>query len=303
MADEKACGAIIFTNVGNVRKYVILCGVGAYRGDYGFPKGHMEAGETERETAIREVKEETGLDVVLFDDFRTVDEHALAREGRPNDRKTNVYFLAEYHDQEFIAQKSEVSEIVLLDYGEAMNCLQYEESRRELTEAEQYLNSRTDGGEKNVMVIRLATENDIEALQKLYYELENDAVRFQPEHFVHGARDEGFFRPILQAVNQDIIVAELDGNVVGFAHVMIQEQKRVPCLKPERVIYLQDLDVSEEMRSQGIGAKLIDACKDYGREKGADFMRTQVFPQNVRGMKFYERAGFSEKMKTIEVYL
>ncbi len=32
-------------------------------------------------------------------------------------------------------------------------------------------------------------------------------------------------------------------------------------------------------------------------------MRTQVFPQNVRGMQFYERQGFSEKMKTIEVYL
>ena len=84
---------------------------------------------------------------------------------------------------------------------------------------------------------------------------------------------------------------------------MILEQKRVPCLKPERVIYLQDLDVSEELRSHGIGAKLIERCKEYGKEKGADFMRTQVFPQNTRGMKFYERAGFSEKMKTIETYL
>jgi len=60
---------------------------------------------------------------------------------------------------------------------------------------------------------------------------------------------------------------------------------------------------SEEMRSHGIGAKLMDACKEYGREKGADFMRTQVFPENVRGMQFYERNGFSEKMKTIEMYL
>lgn len=140
MADEKACGAIIFTNEGNVRKYLILRGVGAYQSDYGFPKGHVEEGETERETALREVKEETGLDIVLYDDFRTVDEHALAREGRPNDKKTNVYFLAEYHDQELVAQKSEVSEIVLMDYQEAMRCIQYEESRRELTEAEEYLN-------------------------------------------------------------------------------------------------------------------------------------------------------------------
>ena len=84
---------------------------------------------------------------------------------------------------------------------------------------------------------------------------------------------------------------------------MIIEQKKVPCLKNEKVLYLQDLDVSEEMRSQGVGAKLIDACKNYGKEKGADFLRTQVFPQNIRGMKFYKRAGFSEKMKTIETYI
>ena len=153
------------------------------------------------------------------------------------------------------------------------------------------------------MIIRIADKEDIRDLQQLYYELENDAVRFQPEHFVHGERDEGFFDGIFNADNQDILVAEQDGRIIGFAHVMILEQKKVPCLKPEKVIYLQDLDVAEELRSQGIGAKLIDACKEYGKEKGTDFMRTQVFPQNTRGMKFYEGAGFSEKMKTIETYL
>ncbi len=153
------------------------------------------------------------------------------------------------------------------------------------------------------MNIRIATKEDIKDLQKLYNELEKDAVCFQPEHFVIGNRDETFFDGIFKSGNQDILVAELDGRVVGFAHVMILEQKKVPCLKPEKVIYLQDLDVLEELRSQGIGAKLIEACKKYGKEKGADFMRTQVFPQNVRGMKFYERCGFSEKMKTIETYL
>ena len=153
------------------------------------------------------------------------------------------------------------------------------------------------------MIIRKATVDDIESLRPLYLELEKDGVRFQPEHFVIGYRDDNFFENIFESDNQDILVADIDGKVVGFAHVVILEQKRVACLKPERVVYLQDLDVSEELRSGGIGAKLIDACKEYGKAKGADFMRTQVFPQNIRGMQFYERQGFSEKMKTIEVYL
>ncbi len=154
MADEKSCGAIVFTYENGIRKYVIIREAGIYQGHCGFPKGHMEAGETERDTAIREVKEETGLDVELFDGFRQVDEHFLAREGRPNDKKTNVYFLAEYHDQELKAQESEVSEIVLMDYRDALESLQYNESKRELVEAESFINSNLrrwlNGIQKNI---------------------------------------------------------------------------------------------------------------------------------------------------------
>ncbi len=138
MKREKSCGAIVFTQENGVRQYVIIRET--YEGAYGFPKGHMEAGETERETALREVKEETGLDVVLYDDFSLTDEHSLIREGRPDDIKTNVYFLAEYRDQVLRAQEKEVIEVLLMDYTNAMESIQYEGSKRLLSEAENYLN-------------------------------------------------------------------------------------------------------------------------------------------------------------------
>ena len=139
MKREKSCGAIVFTQENGVRQYVIIRET--YEGTCGFPKGHMEAGETERETALREVKEETGLDVVLYDDFRLTDEHSLIREGRPDDIKTNVYFLAEYRDQVLRAQETEVIEVLLMDYTNAMESIQYEGSKRLLSEAEKYLNA------------------------------------------------------------------------------------------------------------------------------------------------------------------
>ena len=61
MADEKSCGAIVFTYENEIRKYVIIRETGLYQGYCGFPKGHMEAGETEQDTAIREVKEDLKL--------------------------------------------------------------------------------------------------------------------------------------------------------------------------------------------------------------------------------------------------
>ena len=148
--------------------------------------------------------------------------------------------------------------------------------------------------------IRKATNDDIGALRELYLALEEDGVRYQPEHFVIGERTTEFFQTIFDSDNQEILVADIEGKTIGFVHVMILQQKKVSCLKPQSVVYMQDLCVREDMRNNRIGAKLVRAAKDYGKEHGVDFIRTQVFPGNVDGMRFYERNGFCEMMKTIE---
>ena len=146
----------------------------------------------------------------------------------------------------------------------------------------------------NECIIRKATNEDISALRALYLALEKDGVRYQPEHFVIGERTNEFFQSVFNGDNQDILVADINGETVGFAHVLILQQKKVSCLKPQSVIYIQDLCVREDKRNNGIGSKLIRATKDYGKERNADFIRTQVFPKNVDGMRFYERNGFCE---------
>ena len=150
------------------------------------------------------------------------------------------------------------------------------------------------------MLIRRAGIDDVEQLRLLYQELEEDGVRYQPEHCVVGERSNEFFQSVFESADQDILVAEEDGKILGFSHVMILEQKKVACLKPETLVYIQDLDVLESRRSQGIGTLLMEASKRYGKEHGVDFIRTQVFPQNIDGMRFYEKNGFREMMKTIE---
>ena len=56
---EKSCGCII------IKDKKVLLVYEKNRNFWGFPKGHMEDGETEIETALREVKEEVGLDVEI----------------------------------------------------------------------------------------------------------------------------------------------------------------------------------------------------------------------------------------------
>ena len=150
--------------------------------------------------------------------------------------------------------------------------------------------------------IRKAKTEDLARLEELYRELEEDAVLYQPEHFVFspaGTRSEQI-KGFLNSDSQAIFVAEDDGEVIGFSHVVLIKAKKVPCLKPETSLYLQDLVVTAEYRSRGIGTILLNEAKKYGKDNGADFFRTQVFPQNTDGMRFYERNGFSTKMITIE---
>ena len=154
--------------------------------------------------------------------------------------------------------------------------------------------------------IRKAKIEDAAAIEALYIELEKDAVMYQCEHFVlspSGARSRQL-EEILKNENQVILVAVDESDVViGFAHVVFMGVKAFSCLKPQTNIYLQDLVVSGDYRNHGIGTLLLNEAKKYGTEKGADFFRTQVFPMNKAGLRFYERNGFSIKMITIEAPL
>lgn len=133
---EKSCGAVVYCRKDNDIKYLLVC---EHNGFWVFPKGHMEAGESERETALREIKEETGLDVAFVSGFRVEDEHNLAREGRPDTIKQTVYFLAECQNQGFVPQESEISKIELMDFESAMDILQFDSFKCILAKAHTFL--------------------------------------------------------------------------------------------------------------------------------------------------------------------
>ncbi len=133
MRYEKSCGAVVFTRIDGEIRYLLIQNL---NGIYGYPKGHMEPGETELETARREIREEVSLDVEFLPDFRTGDVHPIPGE---NGMKEIVYFLAEYRGQEPRYLESELSGCCLVSFAEAMERFQFESSRRILREANCFL--------------------------------------------------------------------------------------------------------------------------------------------------------------------
>ncbi len=138
MITEKSCGAIVFTKETGQIRYVIIQ---SKEGFYGFPKGHIEGTESEIQTALREIAEETGLAVDIIDGFRTEDRHTFNRNGKSR-MKHIVYYLAEFSKQIPVAQEKELSGIHLMDYNSAIDVFQFESSKRLLTEAHNFLMQR-----------------------------------------------------------------------------------------------------------------------------------------------------------------
>ena len=137
MTWEKSCGAVVYTAADGQIQYLLAQSL---EGVYGFPKGHMEQGESEVETALREVFEETNIRVSLLDDFRAVSEYPLPR--KPGTMKQVVYFLGEYHNQQIIHQKEELRGARLVSYEEAMQLLRFEDAKQILTDANTVLRKR-----------------------------------------------------------------------------------------------------------------------------------------------------------------
>ena len=135
MKDEKSCGAVVFTREYGSIRYVVIR---AKSGACGFPKGHVEGNETERETALREIREETGLSVRLLPGFREEDAYSFLAGGEQIQKQV-VYFLAEYAGQTPQPQETELDGLHLLDYSGAMAALSFESARKILRKAQHFL--------------------------------------------------------------------------------------------------------------------------------------------------------------------
>ena len=130
---EKSCGTVLYTVKENVIYYVLLK---ARDGYCGFPKGHVEAGETECETALRETWEETSIRAEIVGDFR----REVTYRMKNGNEKTVVYFLAHYSDQTPAHNPGfEIREHLVLPLEEACAALTFENTKEILRDAEKYI--------------------------------------------------------------------------------------------------------------------------------------------------------------------
>lgn len=137
---QRAAGIVLFREREG-REYLLLRSALTRRPVWEFPKGGIEAGETELEAAERELQEETGLsegDYLLLGGFRE-EEHYLFTRGAGAERalvaKSVVYFLARWRSGDVVIS-DESSDARWAAYDEAHRLVRFAEKRRVLESAE-----------------------------------------------------------------------------------------------------------------------------------------------------------------------
>lgn len=131
---EKSCGAVIYRKEENGELLFLLI-KHKNGGHWSFPKGHIEAGETELITAHREILEETGLDVEIDSRFRFEMEYS----PKPRVLKKVIFFVGEAKTAEVVPQPEEIMDIRWFPFSEALSSLTHEESKKLLTEGMHYV--------------------------------------------------------------------------------------------------------------------------------------------------------------------
>lgn len=130
---ETSCGAVIFRTTENETNFLLIKNKRSTH--WGFPKGHVEVGETKEETAIREVLEETGMHITLLSGFATKSDYKI--QGRIE--KSVTIFLGQTTDTDTVIQQEEIEDFIWMNYENALNFLKFENDKVILRQANDFL--------------------------------------------------------------------------------------------------------------------------------------------------------------------
>lgn len=115
---KKSCGVLVFRTVNNAKQFLLM----KHREHrYDLPKGHVENNETEQQTALRELREETGItqdDITLDPKFRYEEKYTCTYARFPGKKinKTLVIFLGELKDTKKKIEVTEHVDFVWMDW-------------------------------------------------------------------------------------------------------------------------------------------------------------------------------------------
>jgi len=149
------------------------------------------------------------------------------------------------------------------------------------------------------MTIREGRPSDRDALVALWSGIEALHARLTPDFFrspstdAHAAKQVGSALAEAHGRYETLLVADLDGRVVGFVHVALFDTPRSPEMVERRRARIEEVIVAEAERRRGVGRRLVDGARAWSRQRGAEQIVLTVWSGNADAMLFYRALGFA----------
>lgn len=155
------------------------------------------------------------------------------------------------------------------------------------------------------MDIRFAREDELIRINEMRKQVNDVHVEGKPEVFKPGFSEElqNFIYYIWQDPEQDIVVADKDGELCGFAIVHHIYKPENPFMYVRDFLDIDEFCVDERHRREGVAMALIDFIKKYAKEKGYHRIELNMWEFNEGALAFYEAAGFETYRRYMEMFI
>lgn len=149
--------------------------------------------------------------------------------------------------------------------------------------------------------VRAAKRGDYAALHEMYRAVHAQHRAAAPALFTDAdPLPEDAFFAALDDARALWLVAERDGEAVGFCAARIQRPAKDPLLHTQRTAFLEALYVRAAFRRSGVGTALYRKLAALARLHGALAVELIVWPFNAEALRFYESLGMSPRCTVLE---
>ncbi|MDE6504326.1 MAG: GNAT family N-acetyltransferase [Clostridia bacterium] len=156
------------------------------------------------------------------------------------------------------------------------------------------------------MIIRRASEKDLDGVNKLLFQVLNIHHNGRPDLFKENVKkysDKELLR-IFSDYNSPVFVAvDENGNILGYAFCVFQKHIKNGILKDIKTLYVDDLCVDEKLHGQHIGTALYEHVLNFAKANGCYNVTLNVWAFNGKAIKFYEKRGLAPQKITMEKIL
>jgi ribosomal protein S18 acetylase RimI-like enzyme len=133
------------------------------------------------------------------------------------------------------------------------------------------------------VLIRAARQEEVKDVARTYEWLFAEPGR-RPEQW-EPTRAAAALGKAISSDGATVLIAELESEIVGLCTVYDD----IESVRFGRRAWVEDLAVHPERRSLGIGKRLLDAAKDWGRARGATHLELDSADTRQAAHRFYER--------------